>query len=71
MEKEVAYFVGYFPATNPKYVAGIMVDEPEGRGFGGTAAAPYFKELVERVAFYERLEPDKTNKAISEGRLKN
>jgi cell division protein FtsI (penicillin-binding protein 3) len=71
MEKEVAYFVGYFPATNPKYVAGIMVDEPEGRAFGGTAAAPYFKELVERVAFYEKLEPDKTNKAISEGRLKN
>jgi cell division protein FtsI (penicillin-binding protein 3) len=71
MEKEVAYFVGYFPATNPKYVAGIMVDEPEGRGFGGTAAAPYFKELVERVAFYEKLEPDKTNKAISEGRLKD
>jgi cell division protein FtsI (penicillin-binding protein 3) len=71
MEKVVAYFVGYFPATNPKYVAGIMVDEPKGRAFGGTAAAPYFKELVERVAFYERLEPDKTNKAISERRLKN
>lgn len=71
MEKVVAYFVGYFPATNPKYVAGIMVDEPKGRAFGGTAAAPYFKELVERVAFYERLEPDKTNKAISERRIKN
>ncbi len=71
MEKEVAYFVGYFPATNPKYVAGIMVDEPQGRAFGGTAAAPYFKELVERVAFYERLEPDKTNKAIPERRFKN
>ncbi|MCI4459065.1 MAG: penicillin-binding protein 2 [Thermocrinis sp.] len=71
MEKVVAYFVGYFPATNPKYVAGIMVDEPKGRAFGGTAAAPYFKELVERVAFYEMLKPDKTNKAISEERLKN
>ena len=59
MEKVVAYFVGYFPATNPKFVAGIMVDEPKGRAFGGTAAAPYFKELVERVAFYERLDPDK------------
>jgi len=47
------------------------VDEPKGRAFGGTAAAPYFKELVERIAFYERLEPDKTNKAISERRLKN
>jgi len=71
MEKVVAYFVGYFPATNPKYVAGIMVDEPKGRAFGGTAAAPYFKELVERVAFYEMLKPDKANKVISEGRLKN
>jgi cell division protein FtsI (penicillin-binding protein 3) len=71
MEKVVAYFVGYFPATNPKYVAGIMVDEPKGRAFGGTAAAPYFKELVERVSFYEMLKPDKTNKAISEGRLKD
>jgi cell division protein FtsI (penicillin-binding protein 3) len=71
VEKVVAYFVGYFPATNPKYVAGIMVDEPKGRAFGGTAAAPYFKELVERVSFYEMLKPDKANKAISEGRLKD
>jgi cell division protein FtsI (penicillin-binding protein 3) len=71
MEKVVAYFVGYFPATNPKYVAGIMVDEPKGRAFGGTAAAPYFKELVERVAFYEILKPDKVDKAISDGRLKD
>ncbi len=71
MEKVVAYFVGYFPATNPRFVAGIMVDEPRGRAFGGTAAAPYFKELVERVAFYERLEPDKTNKLSSYKAIKN
>jgi Cell division protein FtsI/penicillin-binding protein 2 len=70
MEKVVAYFVGYFPATNPKYVAGIMVDEPKGRAFGGTAAAPYFKELVERVAFYERLEPDRLTSYLG-GKLKN
>ncbi len=71
MEKVVAYFVGYFPATNPKFVAGIMVDEPKGRAFGGTTAAPYFKELVERIAFYERLEPDKTNKLSSDRSVKN
>ncbi len=70
MEKVVAYFVGYFPATDPKYVAGIMVDEPKGRAFGGTAAAPYFKELVERVSFYDMLKPDKANKLLSDGRLK-
>ncbi len=70
MEKVVAYFVGYFPATDPKYVASIMVDEPKGRAFGGTAAAPYFKELVERVSFYDMLRPDKANKLLSDGRLK-
>ncbi|ADC89482.1 Peptidoglycan glycosyltransferase [Thermocrinis albus DSM 14484] len=60
-EKVVAYFVGYFPATNPLFVAGIMVDEPKGPNpYGGTAAAPYFKELVERVAFLKGLKPDKT-----------
>ncbi|WP_448587360.1 peptidoglycan D,D-transpeptidase FtsI family protein [Thermocrinis sp.] len=71
MEKVVAYFVGYFPATKPRFVAGIMVDEPKGRAFGGTAAAPYFKELVERIAFYERLEPDKTDKLPSKKAFKN
>ncbi len=59
-EKVVAYFVGFFPATEPRFVAGIVVDEPQGRGaYGGTVAAPYFKELVERTAFYTGLKPDK------------
>ena len=59
-EKVVAYFIGYFPASDPKMVAGIMVDEPRGANvYGGTVAAPPFKELVERVASYYRLKPDK------------
>ncbi len=62
-EDLVTYFVGYFPASNPKYIAGIMVDRPKGPNpYGGTVSAPYFKELVERVAFYYRLEPDKLSK---------
>ncbi len=62
-EELVTYFVGYFPASNPKFIAGIMVDRPRGPDpYGGTVAAPYFKELVERVAFYYRLEPDKLSK---------
>ncbi len=63
MEESVAYFVGYFPASNPKFIAGIMVDNPKGpKAYGGTVAAPHFKELVERIAFYYRLEPDKLSK---------
>ncbi len=64
-DKVVAYFVGYFPATNPRFVAGIMVDEPKGPNpHGGTVAAPYFKELVERVCAYYRLHPDKPNNPL-------
>lgn len=69
-EKVVAYFVGYFPATQPRFVAGISVDEPKGVAYGGSAAAPYFKELVERVAFYYRLEPDKPKESIPRFRRK-
>lgn len=61
-DKVVAYFVGYFPATNPRFVAGISVDEPRGLAYGGTAAAPYFKEMVERISAYYRLKPDKLSK---------
>jgi cell division protein FtsI (penicillin-binding protein 3) len=61
-DKVVAYFVGYFPATDPKFVAGISVDEPKGLAYGGTAAAPYFKEMVERISAYYRLKPDKLGK---------
>ena len=65
-DKVVAYFVGYFPATDPKFVAGISVDEPKGgAAYGGTVAAPYFKQMVERVAAYYRLEPDKVQKSPS------
>lgn len=65
-EQLVTYFVGYFPADNPRFIAGIMVDRPRGPDpYGGTVAAPHFKELVERVAFYYRLEPDKLSKQVS------
>lgn len=65
-EEIVAYFVGYFPANDPKFIAGIMVDNPKGSNlYGGTVVAPFFKELVERVAFYYRLEPDKLSKQLS------
>ncbi|MGC8852272.1 MAG: peptidoglycan D,D-transpeptidase FtsI family protein [Hydrogenobacter sp.] len=69
-DKVVAYFVGYFPATDPRFVAGISVDEPKGLAYGGTAAAPYFKEMVERVSAYYKLKPDKMGKSASELRRK-
>ncbi len=40
-------FVGFFPAQNPKLVCYIMVDSPQKSKYGGTVAAPIFKNVVE------------------------
>ncbi len=62
-DKVVTYFAGYFPATDPRFVAVVVVDEPRGRKlYGGEVSAPYFRELAEKVAFYYGLKPDKIKK---------
>lgn len=47
--KYVSSFVGCFPADNPKYLALVIVDEPEGEYYGSTVAAPYAKEIFEGI----------------------
>ncbi len=47
--KYVSSFVGYFPATAPKYLALVIIDEPVGQYYGSTVAAPYAKEVFEGI----------------------
>ena len=47
--KYVSSFVGYFPADNPKYLALVIVDEPQGQYYGSTVAAPYAKQVFEGI----------------------
>ncbi|WP_457600732.1 peptidoglycan D,D-transpeptidase FtsI family protein [Hydrogenivirga sp.] len=62
-DRVVTYFAGFFPATSPRFVAVIVVDEPKGRRlYGGEVSAPYFRRLAEQVAFYYGLKPDKLKK---------
>ncbi len=42
----VASFVGLVPATKPRLVIMVMVDEPRASIWGGTVAAPAFKEIA-------------------------
>jgi cell division protein FtsI (penicillin-binding protein 3) len=45
-----ASFVGYFPADNPKYSCIVVVNRPNsGKIYGGSVAAPVFKEIAEKV----------------------
>jgi cell division protein FtsI/penicillin-binding protein 2 len=55
--KFVASFVGFAPARDPKLLVTVMVDEPQGDIYGGTIAAPAFKEITSFALNYLRISP--------------
>jgi cell division protein FtsI (penicillin-binding protein 3) len=44
--KYIASFIGFAPAMNPKFLAAVIVDQPEGEIYGGSVAAPAFAEIA-------------------------
>jgi cell division protein FtsI (penicillin-binding protein 3) len=54
----VASFMGFAPASNPKLLAAVIVDEPQsGSIFGGTVAAPAFGQIMSFALPYLRIPP--------------
>jgi cell division protein FtsI (penicillin-binding protein 3) len=46
-DKYIASFVGLAPASDPRLVVAVMIDEPaNGQYFGGLVAAPVFAEVT-------------------------
>ena len=46
-DKYVASFVGMAPASNPRFIIAVMIDEPNnGAYYGGTVAAPVFSAVM-------------------------
>ena len=65
-------FVGFFPARNPVAAIIVTVDEPTTAGkayYGGTAAAPVFRQIALDVANFMKLSPTilSTNSATAAG----
>jgi len=56
--KYVASFVGFAPATRPRIVVLVTVDEPQGAIWGGVVAAPAFKEIAQQTLQYLSAPPD-------------
>ncbi|HEX3454653.1 MAG TPA: penicillin-binding protein 2 [Gaiellaceae bacterium] len=56
--KYVASFVGIVPATTPRLVILVTVDEPQGAIFGGTVAAPVFEQIARFDLQYLGVQPD-------------
>ncbi|MCD6353680.1 MAG: transpeptidase family protein, partial [Proteobacteria bacterium] len=55
--KFIGSFMGFVPARNPRLAVLIVIDEPQGRGFGGTVAAPAFKNVSEQTLSYLNVFP--------------
>jgi cell division protein FtsI (penicillin-binding protein 3) len=56
--KYVASFVGFVPATRPRIVVLVTVDEPQGAIWGGTVAAPAFRAIAEPTLQHLEVPPD-------------
>jgi cell division protein FtsI (penicillin-binding protein 3)/stage V sporulation protein D (sporulation-specific penicillin-binding protein) len=54
----VASFVGLVPATKPRLVIMVMVDEPSASIYGGVVAAPAFREIARFAMQYLEVPPD-------------
>jgi cell division protein FtsI (penicillin-binding protein 3) len=44
--KFVASFIGMVPASNPKLLVAVVVNQPKGNIYGGSVAAPAFQKIV-------------------------
>jgi len=58
----VASFVGFAPASNPRVLIAVMIDEPAGGSYyGGLVAAPVFSLLMGNVLQMLSIPPDDPN----------
>lgn len=57
--KYIASFVGFAPASNPRIIVAVMIDEPSaGKYYGGQVAAPVFARITGETLRALRIAPD-------------
>ncbi len=55
----VSSFVGYGPASNPRYIIAVTIDEPSaGKHFGGEVSAPIFSTVMSQALRMAGVLPD-------------
>ena len=57
-DRYVASFVGFVPASSPRLVILVSVDEPRGSIWGGVVAAPAFQQIASFGLQYLEVPPD-------------
>ncbi|MBN2396053.1 MAG: stage V sporulation protein D [Candidatus Atribacteria bacterium] len=56
-EKFTSWFVGFAPSHDAEIAIIVMLDEPKGSYYGGTVAAPVFKEIASKALPYLSVSP--------------
>ncbi len=56
--KYVASFIGFAPAQDPKFLAAVIVNQPQGDIYGGSVAAPAFGEIASFALPYLGVAPE-------------
>lgn len=55
--KYVSSFVGFFPTNAPKYLALVIIDEPQGAYYGSVVAAPCAAEIFQGIISLKSIKP--------------
>ena len=55
--KYVSSFVGFFPVNAPKYLALVVVDEPQGAYYGSVVSAPVAGEIFQGIISLKNIQP--------------
>ncbi len=54
----MASFVGFLPASRPRWTILVVMDEPKGQYYGAQVSAPVFAKLARRLLAMEAVPPD-------------
>ncbi|MDR1759811.1 MAG: transpeptidase family protein [Fibrobacter sp.] len=56
--RQIASFIGLVPASDPRYVCMVLIDEPtEKATVGGLTAGPVFRKIMEDIYYHPALSP--------------
>lgn len=58
VRKYVGSFVGFAPASDPRVIIAVMIDEPAVGHYGGSAAAPVFSAVAADTLRAMNISPD-------------
>ena len=59
--KHIVSFCGFAPVSDPQFTVLVVLDDPDKYSFGSSAAAPVFKEIMERMLAMKGVPPDQVD----------